>query len=73
MEVARPVSEWDVGALSLWLRHEMHCEDVAQQTVSNDVNGATALEMEKAEWQELGASGLQAAKVVGALKKKLRE
>ena len=73
MEVARPVSEWGVGALSSWLRDEMHLEDVAQQAVSNDVNGATALEMEKAEWQELGASGLQAAKVVGALKKKLRE
>jgi hypothetical protein len=36
---------------------------------AEDVDGATAAEMDKADWAELGASGIKAAKIVGALKK----
>ena len=55
----------DVAA---WLRDKMKMSHVADAAISEEVDGVTAKEMDKPEWKELGASGVQAAKIVGRLK-----
>ena len=47
----------------------MKFEDVAQVATEQGVDGATATEMDKDDWKELGVSGFKAAKVVAQLKK----
>ena len=45
----------------------MGLPDVA--AAAGEVDGSTAIEMDKDDWKELGASGIKAAKIVGQLKK----
>jgi hypothetical protein len=47
----------------------MKLEDIAKAATEEEVDGATALEMLRDDWMELGAPGLKAAKVVAQLKK----
>ena len=51
------------------LRDALKFEDVAQVATEQGVDGATATEMDKDDWKELGVSGFKAAKVVAQLKK----
>ena len=62
-------SSWGVAQFAEWLRSEMKLQGVADAAVDEGVDGMTALEMEKSDWKELGASGIQAAKIVANLKK----
>ena len=55
--------------LAEWLRDVMKLEDIAKAATEEEVDGATALEMLRDDWMELGAPGLKAAKVVAQLKK----
>jgi len=52
-----------------WLASELRLEEVAVGAQAAEIDGATALEMDKEDWKELGATGIQSAKIVGALKK----
>ena len=43
--------------------------DVADAASAEEIDGATALQLDKGDWKELGCAGLKAAKVMGALVK----
>jgi hypothetical protein len=59
----------DTFAVRAWLASELGLEEVAAGAEAAEIDGATALEMDKEDWKELGATGIQSAKIVGALKK----
>jgi hypothetical protein len=42
---------------------------IARRSGGGSIDGATAVEMDKDDWKELGATGVQAARMVGAVKK----
>ena len=54
--------------LTTWLREEMKAPAVANAAVCEGVDGATALQMDKDDWKELGSTGVKAAKLVAAFK-----
>jgi hypothetical protein len=58
-----------VAALSAWAATVLNLPAIGAAITEAEVDGATALEMLREDWMELGASGLQAAKVIGGLKK----
>lgn len=66
---AGTVAYRDVSALSSWLTRNLGLSAVAAEAQAVEIDGATALEMDKEDWQELGATGIQSAKIVGNLKK----
>ena len=47
----------------------MKLGDVSAAAEAEEVDGATAVEMDNDAWKELGASALKAAKIVAGLKK----
>ena len=59
----------DTFAVQAWLASELGLDEVAAGAEAAEIDGATALEMDKEDWKELGATGIQSAKIVGALKK----
>ena len=59
----------DASAVRAWLASELRLEEVAVGAQAAEIDGATALEMDKEDWKELGATGIQSSKIVGALKK----
>ena len=59
---------WSVLGVATWLR-SLDLPTVAEAASAEGVDGATALEMDKDDWRELGAAGVKAAKIVGAVKK----
>jgi len=61
--------DWSSEELGSWLSDAMNLPSLADAAMAEGVDGATAGAMQNADWKELGASGLQAAKVVGALAK----
>ena len=63
------VSTWGVNAVQSWLS-DLGLPEIAQIAAMQGVDGATALEMEKADWRELGATGVQSSRITGGLKKK---
>ena len=67
--VASGVQDWSDQQVAAWLRDALKFEDVAQVATEQGVDGATATEMDKDDWKELGVSGFKAAKVVAQLKK----
>ena len=67
----RSPATWSTGELCSWLSTTMKLGDVSAAAEAEEVDGATALEMERADWMELGARGVQAAKIVAALKQQL--
>ena len=42
---------------------------MADSASTEEIGGATALQLDKGDWKELGCAGLKAAKVMGALAK----
>ena len=46
-------------------------QDTAHAAKGQGVDGATAMEMDKADWMELGASRVQAAKIVANFKQQV--
>ena len=63
------VMAWDAAALAAWATNALQLPKVGETIVEAGVDGATALEMLREDWKELGASGLQCAKIMGGLKK----
>ena len=66
----RPPVQWDVDALAAWLTAEMKQPEVAAEAVKQQVDGATAVEMDLDMWRELGAEGLAPARLKAGLAKK---
>ena len=63
------LQDWSDQQVAAWLRDVLKFEDVAQVVMEQGVDGATATEMIRDDWVELGVSGFKAAKVVAQLKK----
>ena len=55
--------------MKAWLTVEMTMPAIAAAVAGGDVDGATAIEMDKDDWKELRATGVTASKIVGRLKK----
>ena len=66
---AAVVQAWSVADIHSWLRDVMQVPDVADSASAEEIDGATALQLDKGDWKELGCAGLKAAKVMGALAK----
>ena len=66
---ATGVQAWSVADVHSWLRDVMQIPDVADATSAEEIDGATAQQLDKGDWKELGCAGLKAAKVMGALAK----
>ena len=62
---------WDVAAVSDWINSDMGLAEVADAVTQHGVDGATAAEMLREDWKEVGASGLESAKLTAAVKKLL--
>eukprot|EP01047_Picozoa_sp_COSAG01_P013961 COSAG01_NODE_669_length_14379_cov_292.353011_8_plen_363_part_00 len=63
-----PVNTWTVQILKDFLI-KLDLPKIASKVESGQIDGATAQYMEKDDWkEELGASGLQASKILGKLK-----
>lgn len=63
------VQNWSKQQVATWLRDALKLESVADMALAAEVDGPTAVEMDKEGWKELGASAVQAAKIVAQLKK----
>lgn len=61
------ISEWTVADVHDWLS-ELKLEAVAGEAERDRVDGRAAQGMDKQDWRDLGASGLKAARIVGAIK-----
>ena len=66
---AAELQAWSAADVHSWLRDVMQIPDVADAASAEEIDGATALQLDKGDWKELGCAGLQAAKVMGALAK----
>jgi hypothetical protein len=64
----KTIGSWTVDELTLWLGEEMEMKVLAGAVKREGVDGEMALEMLRPDWQELGASGLKASRVVKALR-----
>ena len=64
------VDTWDAAAVAAWLTDEIGVPAVAEAAAAAEVDGATAVEMDKEDWKELGATGVQGARIVAEVKKR---
>ena len=62
-------SSWLAQSLEEFLSDEMGLQVVAAAAAAQAVDGALAMEMDLTMWRELGAEGLDPARIVSALKK----
>jgi hypothetical protein len=68
--LAQPIATWDVVAVRAWMTRVLDMpEELGAAAEGALVDGSTAVEMDKDDWKELGATGIQAARMVGAVKK----
>jgi hypothetical protein len=65
---AAHISHWTAADVRAWLTDTLQLAQVADQAERDGFDGRAAQSMDKQDWRELGASGLQAAKIVGAVK-----
>jgi hypothetical protein len=65
----KPVDEWTVDELTLYIGKELRMEQLAGAVKSEGVDGGMAVEMIRPDWQELGASGVKASRVISALRR----
>ena len=56
--------------MAAWLTDEIGVPAVAEAAAAAEVDGATAVEMDKEDWKELGATGVQGARIVAEVKKR---
>ena len=63
------VEGWTEQQVAAWLRDALKLGAVADAALEEGVDGATAVEMDKEGWKELGASAVKAARIVAQLKK----
>lgn len=64
-----PVAGWSVEELTLYIGKELGMEQLARAVKAEGVDGGMAAEMIRPDWQELGASGLKASRVISALRR----
>ena len=68
-KTSRALSLWSVKELEKYVRSVLGLAGVAGEINRQRVDGAMAVEMSKDEWKDMGATGLEAARIVSALKK----
>jgi CRP-like cAMP-binding protein len=68
----RAVESWSCDTLCEWLSAEMDLKDVAAAAQEQAVDGELALEMDSMMWRELGAKGLEPARIARAIKKRAK-
>lgn len=59
---------WSVERVAEWLSTTLELPEIAEMVVAQRVDGVTAATMEKGDWRELGASGVESAKIFGYLR-----
>jgi hypothetical protein len=64
-----PPATWSTDELCRWLDGTMNLGAISAAAKEEEVDGATAVEMDNDAWKELGATALKAAKIVASLKK----
>eukprot|EP01043_Picozoa_sp_COSAG02_P000457 COSAG02_NODE_8_length_60691_cov_104.994752_23_plen_339_part_00 len=69
LQQALPLEKWDVMAVSEWITAAFGLPEVADAVTRHAVDGATAAVMRREDWREVGASGLESAKLIAAVKK----
>ena len=69
LQQALPLEKWDVMAVSEWMTSALGLPEVADAVTRHAVDGATAAVMLREDWREVGASGLESAKLIAAVKK----
>jgi len=68
-KTGRALHLWSVKELEKYVASVLGLPGLAAEIEGQRVDGAMAVEMSKAEWKEMGATGLEAARIVSALKK----
>ena len=68
---ASDVLSWSVEEAQAWMGEMDVSEQVRARALEEDVDGALLLEMDKADWVELGLTGLKATRVISRAKKYL--
>eukprot|EP01052_Picozoa_sp_SAG31_P032951 SAG31_NODE_3666_length_4007_cov_11.238741_1_plen_257_part_00 len=63
-----PLENWSSNRVHTWLT-VVELPEVATQALSNRVDGQTATKMDKADWRELGATGVQASRIIGMVER----
>jgi hypothetical protein len=70
-EAPPPLSQWTAARVEAWLTTALALPAVALAARGNGVDGGTVIEADKEDWKELGASGMQASKIMSEIKKLL--
>ena len=60
----RGIREWTTAEIVAWLRDVLSLPMVADGALREAVDGSMAVEMQRSDWVELGASGLKSAKLI---------
>ena len=68
---ANPFKQWTVDEVAAWIEDILGYENVAAGAARENVDGAMAIEMTRADWMELGASGMKAAKIITAVQREM--
>ena len=68
---ASDMLSWSVEEAQAWMGEMDVSEQVRARALEEDVDGALLLEMDKADWVELGLTGLKATRVISRAKKYL--
>ena len=66
--VAAVLKTWEVEAVAKWLEETLAIPHVAENVRTKAVDGKTAAAMDKADWRELEATGVESAKIWSSLK-----
>eukprot|EP01052_Picozoa_sp_SAG31_P028248 SAG31_NODE_2711_length_5208_cov_12.009395_3_plen_135_part_00 len=66
---AEPFEEWTSHHVHDWLSTSVKLPEIAERAFSSGVSGEVALEMDKVDWQEAGATRIQAIVIMCELKK----
>eukprot|EP01047_Picozoa_sp_COSAG01_P034079 COSAG01_NODE_2540_length_7478_cov_13.257759_5_plen_654_part_00 len=63
------IAAWDVATFAGWLAADLELPALGQLATKLKIDGATAQLMEKCDWTQKGAHGVESARVVAAVKK----
>jgi hypothetical protein len=62
-DAAVRLRSWAAEGVAEWLSSTLNLPGVADAVLAKGVDGETAAAMDKADWAELGASGIESAKI----------
>jgi uncharacterized protein with PQ loop repeat len=60
---------WSVEQVSQWLDSDLSLSELGEAALRQQIDGPTAAEMGPDAWQELGATAIQTARIIGAFKR----